>query len=110
VCVCVCVCCACVACVCVCVCVGARGRWGLLCRPLPVSHSRRRCLQEAFDRRITFCLDVHNEAVKGMRYPPGAHRPDLESEEARREREKDEAALAQDIEDGKMDDDDDGGD
>lgn len=63
--------------------------------------------QEAFHRRITFCLDVHNEAVKGMRYPPGAHRKDLESEEARREREKDEAALVQDIEDGKMDDDDD---
>jgi 26S proteasome regulatory subunit N3 len=66
--------------------------------------------QEAFHRRIEFCLDVHNEAVKGMRYPPGALRADLESEEARRAREADEAELVQDIEDGKMDDDDDGGD
>ncbi len=23
-----------------------------------------------FSRRIAFCLDVHNEAVKSMRYPP----------------------------------------
>jgi 26S proteasome regulatory subunit N3 len=26
-------------------------------------------LQQAFHRRITFCLDVHNEAVKSMRFP-----------------------------------------
>lgn len=24
----------------------------------------------AFHRRIVFCLDVHNDAVKSMRYPP----------------------------------------
>jgi 26S proteasome regulatory subunit N3 len=26
--------------------------------------------QKTFHKRITFCLDVHNEAVKSMRYPP----------------------------------------
>lgn len=26
--------------------------------------------QRAFHKRIAFCLDVHNEAVKSMRYPP----------------------------------------
>jgi hypothetical protein len=25
-------------------------------------------------RRIVFCLDVHNEAVKSMRYPPDAYK------------------------------------
>lgn len=24
-------------------------------------------------RRIAFCLDIHNEAVKSMRYPPESH-------------------------------------
>lgn len=28
--------------------------------------------QRAFHRRIVFCLDVHNDAVKSMRYPPTA--------------------------------------
>ena len=36
--------------------------------------------------RITFCLDMHNEAVKAMRYPADAHKNGLESVEARRER------------------------
>ncbi|GBG34130.1 26S proteasome non-ATPase regulatory subunit 3 [Hondaea fermentalgiana] len=30
--------------------------------------------QQAFHRRIQFCLDMHNEAVKSMRYPPDAHK------------------------------------
>lgn len=25
-------------------------------------------------RRIAFCLDVHNEAIKAMRYPPDAYK------------------------------------
>lgn len=29
--------------------------------------------QKTFHKRITFCLDVHNEAVKSMRYPPDTH-------------------------------------
>jgi hypothetical protein len=39
--------------------------------------------QEAFHRRITFCLDVHAEAVRAMRYPPSAARAVLESAEAK---------------------------
>ncbi len=30
--------------------------------------------QKAFHARIGFCLDVHNDAVKAMRYPPDAYR------------------------------------
>mmetsp|Transcript_11459 Transcript_11459/g.11482 ORF Transcript_11459/g.11482 Transcript_11459/m.11482 type:complete len:501 (+) Transcript_11459:101-1603(+) len=33
--------------------------------------------QKAFHRRIAFCLDVHNEAVKSMRYPPDAYKKEL---------------------------------
>jgi 26S proteasome regulatory subunit N3 len=65
--------------------------------------------QAAFHRRIGFCLDVHNEAVRGLRYPPGAHRGDLESAEARREREREEEELAKEIEEGHLDDEDDDG-
>ncbi|KAF1336546.1 26s proteasome non-atpase regulatory subunit 3, partial [Globisporangium splendens] len=61
--------------------------------------------QVAFQKRITFCLDVHNEAVKGMRYPPDAYKKDLESAEERLEREKQEEELAKEIED-EMDEDD----
>lgn len=42
--------------------------------------------QEAFHKRIAFCLSIHNEAVKAMRYPPDAHKPQRESEEVRKER------------------------
>lgn len=33
--------------------------------------------QKAFHRRIAFCLDSHNEAVKAMRYPPDAYKKEL---------------------------------
>ncbi|TMW69505.1 hypothetical protein Poli38472_001661 [Pythium oligandrum] len=55
--------------------------------------------QQAFQKRIAFCLDVHNEAVKAMRYPPDAYKKDLESAEERLEREKQEEELAKEIED-----------
>lgn len=51
--------------------------------------------QEAFHRRISFCLDVHNEAVRAMRYAPRAARAELESAEAKKAREDEEAALAE---------------
>ena len=54
--------------------------------------------QQAFHKRITFCMDVHNEAVKAMQYPPDAHRKDLESAEDRQEREKQEEELAKELE------------
>ena len=67
--------------------------------------------QEAFTRRIGFLLDVHTEAVKGMRFPGNGSkgRNTLESAEERLAREQDEAALARDIEEGEYDDEDDGG-
>lgn len=33
--------------------------------------------QKAFHKRIAFCLDVHNEAVKSMRYPPDAYKKEI---------------------------------
>ncbi|KAG5178532.1 proteasome regulatory subunit C-terminal-domain-containing protein [Tribonema minus] len=34
--------------------------------------------QRAFHRRVAFCLDVHNGAVRAMRYPEDAYKRDLE--------------------------------
>jgi len=44
--------------------------------------------QKAFHRRITFCLNTHNEAVKAMRFEPNAHKPNAETLKERREREQ----------------------
>ncbi|MBW0472340.1 hypothetical protein O181_012055 [Austropuccinia psidii MF-1] len=44
--------------------------------------------QEAFHQRISFCLKLHNESVKAMRFPLNAHRKELASAEAARERER----------------------
>jgi len=55
--------------------------------------------QQAFHKRIVFCMDVHNEAVKSMQYPPDAYKKDLESPEERAEREKTEEEIAKEIED-----------
>eukprot|EP00962_Isochrysis_galbana_P046010 scaffold18346_cov73-Isochrysis_galbana.AAC.1 len=30
--------------------------------------------QAAFHKRIVFCLNLHNDAVKAMTYPPDAHK------------------------------------
>jgi hypothetical protein len=30
--------------------------------------------QIAFNSRIAFCLNMHNEAVKALRFPPNSHR------------------------------------
>ena len=60
--------------------------------------------QQAFNSRIEFCLEVRNDAVKGMQYPPNAHKERLKkmNEEAK----KNEDELAAEIEEGKMDEDD----
>lgn len=50
--------------------------------------------QLAFHRRISFCLDVHHEAMKAMRFPPRAARADLESAEMKKAREEEEALIA----------------
>ncbi|KAH7096652.1 diphenol oxidase-A2 [Auriculariales sp. MPI-PUGE-AT-0066] len=64
-------------------------------------------VSEVFNRRIAFCLGLHNESVKAMRYPLNAHRKELAGAEAAREREKE---LAKEIVDGEHDGDDDLGD
>jgi len=60
--------------------------------------------QTAFDRRIKFCLSVHNDAVKSMSYPA----PEQKDPAADLERVKEELALAEEV-DG-LDDMDDGDD
>ncbi|KAI8070547.1 proteasome regulatory subunit C-terminal-domain-containing protein [Gilbertella persicaria] len=63
--------------------------------------------QHAYHQRINFCLNLHNEAVKAMRFPMDAHRKELASAEEARERERE---LAQEIAEGELDEDDDMGD
>ncbi|KAL0076148.1 proteasome regulatory subunit C-terminal-domain-containing protein [Phycomyces blakesleeanus] len=60
--------------------------------------------QHAFHQRISFCLNLHNEAVKAMRFPLDAHRKELASAEEARERERE---LAQEIAEGDLDEDND---
>ncbi|TFK73475.1 diphenol oxidase-A2 [Pluteus cervinus] len=62
---------------------------------------------EVFARRIGYCLDLHNQSVKAMRYPVNAHRKELAAAEGAREREKE---LAKEIQEGDLDDEDLGGD
>jgi len=38
---------------------------------------------DAFHQRISFCLSLHNDLVKSMRYPPNAYRRYLEDPEVR---------------------------
>ncbi|KAH7435975.1 hypothetical protein KP509_06G086700 [Ceratopteris richardii] len=53
--------------------------------------------QLAFHSRIAFCLNTHNEAVRALRFPPNAHKEELESAEKRRERQQQEQELAKHI-------------
>lgn len=56
--------------------------------------------QTAYHRRIEFCLNTHNDAVKAMRYPPDAHKPNnAETAKERREREQEIAKNLADDED-----------
>ena len=52
--------------------------------------------QIAFNSRIAFCLNMHNEAVRALRYPPNTHK-EKESAEKRRERHQQEQELAKHI-------------
>lgn len=58
----------------------------------------------AFHQRITFCLDIHNQSVKAMRFPPKSYNKDLESAEKRREREQQELESAKEIAEEDFDD------
>ncbi|KAG9457722.1 hypothetical protein H6P81_002230 [Aristolochia fimbriata] len=53
--------------------------------------------QMAFNSRIAFCLNMHNEAVKALRFPPNSHKKEKESAEKRRERQQQEQELAKHI-------------
>lgn len=52
--------------------------------------------QIAFHSRIAFCLNMHNEAVKALRFPPNSHK-EKEGAEKRRERQQQEQELAKHI-------------
>ncbi|KAJ3101039.1 26S proteasome non-ATPase regulatory subunit [Phlyctochytrium planicorne] len=58
--------------------------------------------QGAFHQRISFCLNLHNESVKAMRYPFSNHGKDLAATNALEEERK----LANEIVDGELGDDD----
>ena len=51
--------------------------------------------QKQFHQRIEFCLQLHNESVKAMRFPMRTHQKELSKAADARERERE---LAQDIE------------
>jgi len=57
----------------------------------------------AFHQRIEFCLKVHNEGVKAMRYPPKKYNEDLETAQERREREQEELEYAKEMADDEDD-------
>ncbi|KAK6916735.1 26S proteasome regulatory subunit, C-terminal [Dillenia turbinata] len=52
--------------------------------------------QLAFNSRIAFCLNMHNEAVRALQFPPNSHK-EKESAEKRRERQQQEQELAKHI-------------
>lgn len=62
--------------------------------------------QEVFHSRIEFCMSLHNDSVKAMRFPMNQHRLELKNAQEARERERE---LAKEIQEGEMDDDDTGG-
>ena len=57
---------------------------------------------EAFHRRIAYCLTTHNDAVRGMRYPPDAYKKQLEASRGlrgKRSDDKTDEEKAKEIED-----------
>ncbi|CAG0883163.1 unnamed protein product [Cyprideis torosa] len=53
--------------------------------------------QLAFHQRISFCLDIHNQSVKALRFPPKSYSKDLESVAERREREQQDLEYAKEM-------------
>ena len=60
--------------------------------------------QQAFHQRVEFCLIVHNEAVKAMRYPADAFKPKPKEKKSEDE-EKSEEEIAKEIEEELADED-----
>ncbi|CDK25553.1 unnamed protein product [Kuraishia capsulata CBS 1993] len=52
--------------------------------------------QDEFDRRIKFCMSLHNDSVKAMRYPMSTNRIDLKADIEAREREQELLSFLQD--------------
>lgn len=50
-----------------------------------------------YHQRVRFCLDIRNQSVKAMRYPPKSYSKDLETAEERREREQQELETAKEM-------------
>uniref|UniRef100_A0A1I7WUY0 PCI domain-containing protein n=1 Tax=Heterorhabditis bacteriophora TaxID=37862 RepID=A0A1I7WUY0_HETBA len=59
--------------------------------------------QTHFDSRIRYCLELHNQAVKALRFPP-KNKMEVESIEAQREREQQELEFAKEMADEDDDD------
>lgn len=53
--------------------------------------------QAAFHKRVLFCLNLHNDAVKAMSYPPDAHKNELPDADTIKERQREEQELAQSL-------------
>ena len=51
----------------------------------------------AFHKRITFCLNVHNDAVRAMSYPPDSHKDELPDAETLKERQREEQELVAEL-------------
>jgi len=57
---------------------------------------------EAYHRRIAYCLTTHNDAVRGMRYPPDAYKKQMEASRGNRRKRSDDKTdeeKAQELED-----------
>lgn len=53
--------------------------------------------QNVYHQRIAFCLDINNQSIRAMRYPPKSYKQDLETAEERREREQQDLELAKEM-------------
>jgi 26S proteasome regulatory subunit N3 len=54
-----------------------------------------------YHKRIEFCMQMHNEAVKAMSFPPNAHKTqaEMDAESLRQKEDNDEAAVDPDADD-----------
>ncbi|KAK0417955.1 hypothetical protein QR680_013297 [Steinernema hermaphroditum] len=53
--------------------------------------------QVHYDTRIKYCLELHNQAVKALRYPSNSYAKNVESIEEQRERERQELEFAKEM-------------
>jgi 26S proteasome regulatory subunit N3 len=54
---------------------------------------------EAYHARISFCLKMHNEAVRAMRYPPNMPKPSPLSDEEQKEKREAESEILEKVQD-----------